>query len=55
MVDTYGVVRVDKKYNPESYGKDNFIGYNSCDGKSVLIKEKKLKIAKIRSHTHCWI
>ena len=34
MVDTYGVVRTEKKYNPESYGKDNFIGYHSNDGKN---------------------
>jgi NLR family CARD domain-containing protein 3 len=55
MVDTYGVVRTEKKYNPEEYGKTNWIGYHSTDGRSVQIKEKKLKIAKIRSHTHCWI
>jgi hypothetical protein len=52
MVDTYGVVRTDKKYNPQNYGKDNFIGYHSSDGRSVQINEKNLKIAKIRSHAH---
>lgn len=55
MVDTFGVVRVDKKYEPNNYGRDNYIGYHSSDGKSVQIKEKKLKIAKTRSHTHCWV
>lgn len=55
MVDTYGVVRTDKRYDIKNYGKDNFIGYHNVDGKSVLIKEKKLKIAKIKSHTHCWV
>jgi len=55
MVDTYGVVRTDKKYDIQSYGKDNFIGYHSIDGKSVLIKESTFKIAKIRSHSHCWV
>jgi Ran GTPase-activating protein (RanGAP) involved in mRNA processing and transport len=52
MVDTYGVVRVDKRHNPGDYGKTNCIGYHSTDGRSVQIKEQKLKIAKIRSHTH---
>ena len=52
MVDTFGIVRTDNKFNIQNYGKDNFIGYHSVDGKSVLIKEKKLKIAKIKSHTH---
>lgn len=55
MVDTYGVVRTDKRYDIQNYGKDNLIGYHSIDGKSVHIKDKKLKIAKIKSHTHCWI
>ena len=55
MVDTYGVVRTGKRFNVKNYGKDNFIGYHSTDGKSVQIKEKKLKIAKIRSHAHCWV
>lgn len=55
MVDTYGVVRTDKKFCPEDYGKDNYIGYHSSDGKSVQIKDRNLKVAKIRSHAHCWI
>ena len=40
MVDTYGVVRTDKKYSPENYGKDNLIGYHNNDGRTVQIHEK---------------
>ena len=31
MVDTFGVIRVDKKHETNDYGRDNYIGYHSSD------------------------